>query len=106
LLQPFEYTKIDRIIDVIFTTAADVEEQVVEPVPGLDADKTHEAARQERTDPDLLNGKRLEGVEAFARLKGNEIVRHSRTLFWSSLPWSKNDREAIVPRKKLIERSN
>jgi len=84
LLQPFEYTKIDRIIDVIFTTAADVEEQVVEPVPGLDTDKTHEAARQERTDPDLLNDKRLEAVEAFARLKGNELVRHSRTLFWSS----------------------
>jgi hypothetical protein len=84
LLQPFEYTKIDRIIDVIFTTAADVEEQVVEPVPGLDTDKTHETARQERTDPDLLNDKRLEAVEAFARLKGNELVRHSRTLFWSS----------------------
>jgi hypothetical protein len=84
LLQPFEYTKIDRIMDAIFTTAAGVEEQVVEPVPGLDTDKTHEAARQERTDPDLLNGKRSEAVEAFARLKGNELVRHSRTLFWSS----------------------
>ena len=28
LLQPFEYTKIDRIIDVIFSTAEDVEQQV------------------------------------------------------------------------------
>lgn len=84
LLQPFEYTKIDQIIDVIFTTAADVEEQVVEHAPVADADKTHETYKQERTDPDLLNAKRLEAVEALARSKGTELVRHSRTLFWNA----------------------
>src|SRR5664279_1958345 len=84
LLQPFEYTKIDRIIDVIFTTAADVEEQIVEHVPLEGTDKIHETYKQERTDPELLNAKRLEAVEAFARSKGKELVRHSRTLFWSS----------------------
>src|ERR1019366_10407778 len=84
LLQPFEYTKIDRIIDVIFTTAADVEEQIVEHPPVHETDRAHETYRQERTDPELLNAKRLEAVEAFARSKGKELVRHSRTLFWSS----------------------
>ena len=84
LLQPFEYTKIDRIIDVIFTTAADVEEQIVEHAPVEDAEMVHEDIKQNRTDPDLLSAKRLEAVEAFARSKGQELVRHSRTLFWTS----------------------
>jgi hypothetical protein len=84
LLQPFEYTKIDRIIDVIFTTAADVEEQIVEQSPLDDSDKGRNSSKQERTDPELLNAKRLEAVEAFARLKQTELVRHSRTLFWSA----------------------
>jgi len=84
LLQPFEYTKIDRIIDVIFTTAADVEEQIVEQAPAEDSDKGVESYKQEPTDPELLSAKRLEAVEAFARLKGKELMRYSRTLFWSA----------------------
>jgi hypothetical protein len=84
LLQPFEYTKIDRIIDVIFTTAADVEEQIVEHAPVEDTGEGRDSYKQERTDPDLISAKRLEAVEAFARLKGKELVRRSRTLFWSS----------------------
>jgi len=84
LLRPFEYTKIDRIIDVIFTTAVDVEEQIAEHPPVEDPDKTRGTFKQDRTDPDLLSAKRLDAVEAFARSKGQELVRHSRTLFWSS----------------------
>ena len=84
LLQPFEYTKIDRIIDVIFTTAADVEEQIVDHSPIEEVAKAQETYSQERTDPELLNAKRISAVEAFARSKGTELVRHSRTLFWSS----------------------
>ena len=84
LLQPFEYTKIDRIIDVIFTTAEDVEEQIVEHSQLESVDKKDDSYKQERTDPELLNVKRLEAVEAFARLKEQELVRYSRTLFWSA----------------------
>ena len=84
LLQPFEYTKIDRIIDVIFTAAADVEEQIVEHTPLQDDDRVSGPYRQDRTDPELLNSKRLEVVAAFAQLKSKELVRYSRTLFWSS----------------------
>ena len=51
LLRPFEYTKIDRIIDVIFTTAVDVEEQIVEHPPVEESDKEHGTFKQDRTDP-------------------------------------------------------
>jgi hypothetical protein len=81
LLQPFEYTKIDKIIDVIFTTAVDVESQQA---------TEHEAPtgegeyRQVRTEPELLNAKRQQAVDAFAALKSKELVKKSRTLFWSA----------------------
>ena len=63
LLRPFEYTKVDRIIEVIFTTAADVEsqqatEQELSAEEGTD--------RQARTEPELLNIKRQQAVDAFA----------------------------------------
>jgi hypothetical protein len=88
LLQPFEYTKIDKIIDVIFTTAVDVEsQQGNEPDidAGVDAvsEDGHERSEQDRTAPELLNGRRQQAVDAFAVLKGKELVKRSRTLFWS-----------------------
>jgi hypothetical protein len=83
LLQPFEYTKIDRIIDVIFATAVDVENQQGDEQEGPEDQVEHEVGKQVRTAPELLNAKRQQAVEAFAALKGKELVRQSRTLFWS-----------------------
>ncbi len=84
LLQPFEYTKIDKIIDVIFTTTVDVENQQgnEQEVP-VDEDE-HDGGKQIRTDPELLNAKRQQAGDAFSALKGKELVKRSRTLFWSS----------------------
>ena len=87
LLQPFEYTKIDKIIDVIFTTAVNVEtQQEIEqetPTPTGEGEDEHEGGKQVRTAPELLNAKRQQAVDAFAILKGKELVRRSKTLFWS-----------------------
>jgi hypothetical protein len=80
LLQPFEYTKVDRIIEVIFTTAADVESQQTTE-QGLSAEEGTD--RQARTEPELLNMKRQQAVYAFAKTKGKELVKRSRTLYWS-----------------------
>jgi len=85
LLRPFEYTKIDRIIDVIFTTAVDVEtQQIVDRGPIENEGGERESYKQDRTDPDLLNTKRQEAVDAFANTKGKELIRYTRTLFWST----------------------
>ena len=87
LLQPFEYTKIDKIIDVIFTTAVNVEsQQEIEqeaPTPTVEGEEEHEGGKQIRTAPELLNAKRQQAVDAFGQLKGKELVRRSKTLFWS-----------------------
>lgn len=86
LLQPFEYTKIDRIIDVIFTTAVDVETQqeIEQEAPIEEGQDVQTSHTQIRTDFELLNAKRREAVDAFGGLKGKELVKRSRTLFWSS----------------------
>ncbi|MEQ1947213.1 MAG: hypothetical protein ABL995_08490 [Bryobacteraceae bacterium] len=87
LLQPFEYTKIDKIIDVIFTTTENVEsQQEIEqqaPIPAGEEPDEQEAGKQIRTDPELLNAKRQQAVDAFALLKGKELVKRSKTLYWS-----------------------
>lgn len=80
LLQPFEYTKLDRIIDVIFTTAVDVESGKEEEGA---SEQDHDDYKQERTDPELLNAKRQKTVDAFAAARGKELVKRSRTLFSS-----------------------
>jgi hypothetical protein len=86
LLQPFEYTKIDKIIDVIFTTAVNVEseQEIEQEAPtAIEDQDSQEGGRQARTDPELLNAKRQEAVDAFAALKGKELVKRGKTLYWS-----------------------
>jgi hypothetical protein len=83
LLQPFEYTKIDKIIDVIFTTAVDVENQQGTEHEDSD-DDDQGTGKQIRTDPELLNAKRQTAVDALAAVKGKELVKRSRTLYWSA----------------------
>ena len=73
-----------KIIDVIFTTAVDVEsQQAAEEVSPPQEGTQDEEYRQIRTAPDLLNAKRENAVDAFAALRGKELVKRSRTLFWS-----------------------
>ena len=84
LLRPFEYTKIDRIIDVIFTTALDVETQQISDHDAVAGEQERDSSKQDRTDSDLLNSKRQEAVDAFAAAKGKDLIRYSRTLYWSS----------------------
>lgn len=82
LLQPFEYTKVDQIIEVIFSAARDVEVQ--QAAEEAIAEPKSEKRTFEWTDREVLNAKRLNAVEAFGRLKGVEFVKKSTTLFWTT----------------------
>jgi hypothetical protein len=88
LLRPFEYTKVDKIIDILFTTAADVEsqheEQELKPDP---AELEHEEASsqtQEKTDRALIEEMKVRAIKGFSAFKGTELVRRSRSYFWSA----------------------
>jgi hypothetical protein len=72
---------------VIFTTTVNVEsQQEIEretPTPGDEERDEREISKQVRTAPELLNAKRENAVDAFASSKGKELVKRSKTLFWS-----------------------
>ncbi|MDQ2833807.1 MAG: hypothetical protein M3Y50_08705 [Acidobacteriota bacterium] len=83
LLQPFEYTKIDRIINVIFTTTQDVEShQELESASEIEVVE-RVVNRQARTNLEELNAKRQQTVAAFSDLKDQPLIRRSITLFSS-----------------------
>jgi hypothetical protein len=69
LLRPFEYTKIDRIIDVLFEAAADVEAQ-----QQIEQEKPDDAQPEDASNPSNyadLEAKRRQAVEAFAALRSS-----------------------------------
>jgi len=88
LLRPFEYTKVDKIIDILFTTAADVESQQEEEQlePAVAEPETEEAPpqTQEKTDRALIEEMKDRAIKGFSALKGVELVRRSRSYFWSA----------------------
>ncbi len=87
LLRPFEYTKVDRIIDILFTTAVDVEsqqeEEQLEPA-AVEAEQEETAHQtQEKTDRALIEEMKNRAIKGFSTAKGIELVRRSRSYFWS-----------------------
>ena len=84
LLHPFEYTKVDKIIDVIFTTAVDVGSQQEEEKEKPESRKTASTNQSRAILPCLLNAKRQTAIAAFATLRKTDLLKRSRTFFWSA----------------------
>lgn len=91
LLIPKEYTRLDAMIDVIFTTATDVEQsnQVVEPEPSAaEQNGAPETSKTkgvwEFTDSKLLEVKRNSLVAALCTLTKSSLIRKSVSLHWSA----------------------
>lgn len=82
VLRPMEYTRLDALIDVLFTAAKDVESaSTVEPVETAEADA---ASGWEFTDPKSLNEKRERLLTAFSRKVGVPLIRKSRAMYWDA----------------------
>lgn len=106
LLTPIEYTRLDRMVDVMFTTATDVEEEPEpdeqtdnEPVSAMLASDTMKAAPAivtaadlatsgkgtwHFTDAQLLQAKREDVIAALGRRETASLVRKSRALYWNA----------------------
>jgi hypothetical protein len=91
LLIPMEFTRLDGLVDVMFTTATDIESGIVEA-----AIESHEASSSissamisgptgwEFTDTAVLDGKRNEIIEALSKMMGAKLIRKSRALYWDA----------------------
>jgi hypothetical protein len=118
VLTPLEYTRLDRLVDVMFTAATDVVSTIAEPEaddPELAApagtemikgpapvDKI-EAGTWEFTDPSLLQHKRDEIVKALSRRVGAPMIKKSRALFWDA---GHSKRIACSISKRYLKRSS
>jgi hypothetical protein len=84
LLRPFEYTRIDRIVDVVFDTATDIEQSAepeVESVAEARSGTVWEGAAQKFTDTNALDGLRDRIVRELQQHFRVTLVRRRRALF-------------------------
>ena len=87
LLIPFEYTRLDNIIDVMFTAARDVEAGADEVDQIQEEESTvteSDGYKQEHTTRDILEKVRKNAVNSLALREGVNLIAHKRVQFWSS----------------------
>jgi hypothetical protein len=87
LLIPKEFTRLDQMIDVMFTTAKDVEGgSAVETDTDGPPDVTEEKVKRtwQFTDSHLLQAKLGLIVAAFGRRTGPVLIKRSRALLWDA----------------------
>lgn len=86
ILIPVEYTRLDRLIDVMFTTAKDVESAVDSEQPQEENpdEATNEKGSWEFTESALIDGMRTNILRAVEKINDVKLVKKSRALYWSS----------------------
>jgi hypothetical protein len=86
LLTPVEYTRLDQMVDVMFTTAKDVEgsETAVTAVAASPKSPNEtEASGWQFTSPKEIQGKREQVLAALATRERVALVRRTRALYWN-----------------------
>ena len=90
LLTPLEFTRLDGLVDVMFTTATDVESGIVEAIIEK-IEATSESPVEavtpsgwQFTDAAVLDSKRTDIIEALSRKVGSKLIKKSRALYWDA----------------------
>jgi hypothetical protein len=103
LLVPFEYTRLDRIIEIAFTVSEDaktaLEEEQATPPLELNSSTSDGPAKQQRTSPEIIAARRANIVAALTA-KYSPLVKKSRALYWSA---DKSVRAVITVSKRYGE---
>ncbi len=88
LLIPMEYTKLDRMIDIMFTTAKDVESATEAEVSEGEEDvRTVPETKDETkgfTDSSVLQAKREMIVASLAQREHTNFIKKTRALYWNA----------------------
>lgn len=123
LLTPMEYTRLDQMIDVMFTTATDLEPALARQLgpedegeneapaagegikqPGVSgSDKSDTKGTWEFTDSALLQRKRAEIIGSLGAVLAVPLIKRSRALFWNS---AHDVRVACSISKRYLKRSS
>ena len=87
LLKPMEYTKLDSLVGMIFTTAKEIEEATdiesksessIKAIEGKNKKSTWEF-----TDSKILQGKREEIIKIFGESKNTTLLKKTRATYWN-----------------------
>jgi hypothetical protein len=86
ILVPLEHTRLDGLIDVMFTTARDVEAAVESENPEPDGivDLDDAGSGWQFTDPALIQAKREHILTTLGMREGKTLIKRSRALYWDS----------------------
>ena len=90
LLAPMEYTRLDAMIDVLFTTATDVEQASQITEPDIDGKETSAPLKErvkstwEFTDRKLIQSKRESIINALSKTTGSNLIPKSASLYWNA----------------------
>jgi hypothetical protein len=90
LLVPREYTRLDEMVDVMFTAAKDVERAVEaldseeEQAAGVGDASERIKGAWEFTDSRILQAKRDEIIRALSHRERTTLIKKSRALYWSA----------------------
>jgi hypothetical protein len=79
LLTPFEYTRLDRIVDIIFTTSEDRQEQEVELETSVPGESNY--LTPERTSKDILAHRKEEAIKKLSSKIKTTLIRRKNSLF-------------------------
>lgn len=86
LLRPIEYTRLDALVDIVYTTAQDIDE--ASETESEDKDENVETGEKKSTwvftDAKVLDSLRKRIIESFGNLKGNQLIKKTRATYWST----------------------
>lgn len=103
VLRPFEYTRLDNIIDVLFSTTRDVE-AAAEADLAASAEANGEAAatrEYDRTPVEDIAEKKASIISALGFREETKLITHKRSMFWNS----GHDVRAVCTISKRYDRS-
>jgi len=89
LLVPREYTRLDEMVDVMFTTAKDVESAAGaetlqdDEILEIETESNKRRGVWNFTDSESLQSKRDQIVSSLSAREGVSLIRKSRAVFWS-----------------------
>ena len=104
MLRPFEYTRLDSLVDVMFSAARDLEPALSdagEQQPDMEEASTTPSG-WDLTDGKLLQKKRDLIISTLSRRLGAPLVKKSRAQYWSA----DHDRRVVCTISKRYERSS
>lgn len=81
LLRPFEYTRVDRILDVVFSAATDAVDDKESPIEETGDPAEAVGSQQDRTPQQTIEQVRIRAAEAVSVAKNCHLVRRRQSMF-------------------------